>query len=315
MAAARGGAEKFHSAMVPHGGTEARGWGETVHLGRELAALEEVAGSTGRADVALIFGWDNWWAFDGADHPSQLLDLPAIVRSWYRPFFDGNVAVDVVPPGGDLSGYRLVVAPNLYLLTDEALDALTAFVRAGGVFVCGFFSGIVDENDHVRTPTQSAALRKLLGVRVDECWPIPPGEEVGVELASGESTVAREWSEWLEPDGGLAVATYTSRVLAGLPAVIRNTIDTGITYYCSAGLDPAGLASIVRAACADAAVSPVADMPAGVEACRRFSETGSYLFLLNHTEHEAEVEVLPTAELVLGELPLPPLGVAVVREP
>ena len=147
--AARAAAEKFHSAMLPHGGTEARGWSETVRLGSELAALEEIAGSTARADVAFVFGWDNWWAFDGADHPSQLLDLPAIVHSWYRPFFDGSIAVDIVPPAGDLAGYRLVVAPNLYLLTDEALEALTAFVRDGGVFVCGYFSGVVDENDHV----------------------------------------------------------------------------------------------------------------------------------------------------------------------
>ena len=81
-----------------------------------------------------------------------------------------------------------------------------------------------------------------------------------------------------------------------------------------AGLDAARLAAIVARACEDAAVDPVADVPAGVEACRRSSESGSYLFLLNHTEHEVEVELPPTAELVLGENPLPPLGVAIVRE-
>ena len=225
--AARAAAEKFHSAMLPHGGTEARGWSETVRLGSELAGLEEIAGSTARADVAFLFGWDNWWAFDGADHPSQLLDLPSIVRSWYRPFFDGSITVDVVPPAGELDGYRLVVAPNLYLLTDEALETVTAFVRAGGVFVCGYFSGVVDENDHVRSPEQTAALRRLLGVRVDEFWPIPPGEEIGVELSSGGSAIAREWSEWLELDGGDTIASYTSGVLAGRPAVIRNAVGDG----------------------------------------------------------------------------------------
>jgi hypothetical protein len=39
------------------------------------------------------------------------------------------------------------------------------------------------------------------------------------------------------------------------------------------------------------------------------------LSALNHTEHEVEVELQPTAELVLGENPLAPLGVAIVREP
>ena len=129
-----------------------------------------------------------------------------------------------------------------------------------------------------------------------------------------QAAIARDWSEWLEPDGGESVATYTSGVLAGRPAAIRHTVGDGVAYYCSAGLDAAGLGAIVASACEDAAVSPVADVPAGVEACRRTSEGASYLFLLNHTEHEAEVELPPTAELVLGENPLPPLGVAIVRE-
>ena len=97
--------------------------------------------------------------------------------------------------------------------------------------------------------------------------------------------------------------------------MIRNTVGGGVVYYCSAGLDAAGLAAIVARACEDAAVDPVADVPAGVEACRRSSESGSYLFLLNHTEHEVEVELPPTAELVLGANPLAPLGVAIVKEP
>ena len=149
---------------------------------------------------------------------------------------------------------------------------------------------------------------------MDEFWPIPPGEEVAVEHSSGVSSVARDWSEWLEPDGGEPVAFYRSGVLAGLPAVIRNSVGAGVAYYCSAGLDATGLASIVRAACEDAAVAPVADVPAGVEACRRSSASASYLFLLNHTEHEVDVELPGTAELVVGKIPLEPLGVAVVRE-
>ena len=310
--AARAAAEKFHSAMLPHGGTEARGWSETVRLGSELAALEEIAGSTARADVAFVFGWDNWWAFDGADHPSQLLDLPAIVHSWYRPFFDGNIAVDIVPPAGDLAGYRLVVAPNLYLLTDEALEALTAFVRDGGVFVCGYFSGVVDENDHVRSPQQTAALRRLLGVRVDEFWPIPPGEKVSVELRP-------VWPRSRETgrSGSSSTAANRSRPIrqacspAGLPRSDTPWATASPTTARPASTPP-GSAAIVASACEDAPSARSRRMPAGVEACRRTSEGASYLFLLNHTEHEAEVELPPTAELVLGENPLPPLGVAIV---
>ena len=128
--------------------------------------------------------------------------------------------------------------------------------------------------------------------------------------------LAREWSEWLELDGGDAIASYTSGVLAGRPAVIRNAVGRAAlpTTAPPASTRPGSPRSSPRPA-PTANVSAVADVPAGVEACRRSSESGSYLFLLNHTEHEVEVELPPTADLVLGANPLAPLGVAIVREP
>jgi beta-galactosidase len=308
--ASRAGSEKFHSAMLPHLGTSSRGWQETVRLGHELRELGEIAGTSSHAEVAFLFDWESWWALEGRDHPSQRLDLPALVRPWYRHFFEANIPVDFARPGGDLNDYSLVVAPNLYLATDAALSGLAAFVRAGGTFAGGFFSGIVDEHDHIRAVSGVPELHRLAGVRVDEFWPIPPGDEAAVTFATGERAVARVWSEWLELDGAEPIAHYASGALDGRPAVVRNAVDGGVAYYSSAGLDAAGLSVVVRAACEDAQVRPILEVPPGVEACRRSSERGSFLFLLNHTDGAVEVE-LPSGERIR----LDPLGVAVVNEP
>ncbi len=42
------GAEKFHSALVPHAGTDTVGWREVLELSSTLDALAEVAGTTVR---------------------------------------------------------------------------------------------------------------------------------------------------------------------------------------------------------------------------------------------------------------------------
>ena len=52
--ASRAGAEKFHSGLVPHAGTDTKIWRDVIELGRILGAIGEVAGSTVRADVALL---------------------------------------------------------------------------------------------------------------------------------------------------------------------------------------------------------------------------------------------------------------------
>jgi beta-galactosidase len=214
------------------------------------------------------------------------------------------------------------VAPNLYLASDETLRSLTAFVEAGGVLALGFFSAVVDENDHARCGADSEPLRRLIGARVDEVWPLVEGAQTAVSFASGTAACAREWTEWLELEGAAPLAWYASGPLDQQPAVVRNGLGDGVVYYCSGGLDRVGLAELVRAACDDARVEPVAVVPPGVEACRRRGNGRSYLFLLNHNDSPVEVQ-LPRAtgvdllrgREVGGTVRLDGLDVAVVREP
>src|SRR5690606_12273905 len=66
--ASRAGAEKWHSGMVPHAGTGTKIWREVTGLGALLGAAAEVAGSTVRADVAILLDHSSVWA---QDHPAQ----------------------------------------------------------------------------------------------------------------------------------------------------------------------------------------------------------------------------------------------------
>jgi beta-galactosidase len=116
-------------------------------------------------------------------------------------------------------------------------------------------------------------------------------------------------------------ATYAAGPLEGRPAVTRNELGAGVVYYCSAGLDRAGMSLLLERARADAGVEPLLHAPDGVEVCRRAAEDRSYLFVLNHTDGDVEIE-MPSEETfhllgdgeVGGTLPLGPLGVAVLRE-
>ncbi len=128
----RAGAEKFHSAMLPHSGTDTRTWREAVALGGQLAALPALPAGARDARVALVFDWENWWAVEASDHPSNVLDYLEVVQRWYRALHRRHVQVDIVPPERVDDRYALAIAPLLYLLRDEGAAALTAFVEGGG---------------------------------------------------------------------------------------------------------------------------------------------------------------------------------------
>ena len=279
--ASRAGAEKYHSGMLPHGGTDTKVWREVVALGAELAELTEVIGTRVDASVGVLWDYESWWAVELDSHPSQDITYLAAVRQWYEALWRRGVTVDFVHPGGDLGTYDLLLAPSLYLLTDTGAKALDAHVRGGGSLVVGPFSGIVDEHDHVRLGGYPGALREVLGVRVEEFFPLAEG--ASYPLAEGGS--GRVWSELLHLEGAEAVRTWADGPLPGTPAVTRHARGDGTAWYVATTLDDAGLGAVLEQVLTQAGVEPVAQVPDGVEVVRR----GDRLFVLNHTGNPVTV--------------------------
>src|SRR5205807_5441423 len=112
----RAGAEKWHSAMVPHGAPQdSPAWREAVGLGEDLARLDPVCGSRVPADVAILLDWESWWALELPSKPSTDVRMVDQLMAFYGPLHRANVTADFAHPGADLSAYRLVLVPNLYL--------------------------------------------------------------------------------------------------------------------------------------------------------------------------------------------------------
>ncbi|MER6039066.1 beta-galactosidase [Streptomyces sp. NPDC001835] len=314
----RAGAEKWHSAMLPHGGTDTRIWKEVCGLGADLAALGEVMGTRVAADVALLFDWHNWWALELDARPCGPMRYLELVRDWYEALWRLNITCDVVAPGADLTSYKAVVAPNIYLLADEHADALTAYVRNGGHLAVGCFSGVVDAHDRVHLGGYPGALREVLGLRIDEYLPLRPGDTVS--LSDGSTAV--QWAERVEPRGCAPVLRFADGSdggpAAGGAALTRHTYGAGTSWYVATRASGATLQELVRRLGEEAGLRPVADVPDGVEAVRRSSTDGSYLFLINHGEDPAKVLVEGARLLdAAGDgcfTEIPAGGVAVLRE-
>ncbi|WP_341359794.1 beta-galactosidase [Georgenia sp. M64] len=308
------GAEKFHSAMVPHAGRDTNVWRRTVELGAALGALGPVRGSRVRADVALVFDYPAWWGAELDSHPTQALRYTDEVLAWYRALWRRNVTVDLVPAGADLTGYRVVVIPTLYCVTDHAAAAVARAAEAGASVLVTFFSGIVDEHDHVRLGGYPGAFRDLLGVRTEEFFPLLDGERRTLD----DGTSSQLWTEKTHLAGAEAVRTYADGPLAGWPAVTRRAVGDGVAWYAATRLDETGTARVVDALLTEAGVAPAAEAPDGVEVVRRHGEGTSFLFVVNHTGADVTVAThgreLIRATDVDGEVRVPAHGVAVVQE-
>ncbi|MGP9536688.1 beta-galactosidase [Brachybacterium sp. AOP43-C2-M15] len=287
--ASRKGAEKFHSAMLPHAGTGSRVFREVRELGAELAGLAEVQGSTASAEVAILFDWESHWAQDLPWRPAADLGHREQIRSWYERLWRDHLAVDFMHPEADLSAYRLVLAPASYLLTDAAAGNLEQYVDDGGNLVVGPFSGIVDECDGVREGGLNAALAGVLGVEVQEFCPLRVGEPSLLELPGGAFHEAQVWTEDLQPTTAEILSRYVDGPVGGSPAITRADHGAGQAWYVSADLSIDALSSVFTQAYAAAGIV-VPNLPEDVELLTRTSPDGDrFLFAINHTAQDHEL--------------------------
>ena len=190
-------------------------------------------------------------------------------------------------PEADLSRYAVVLVPSLYLATDAAAANVAAAVRAGAHAVVSFFNGIVDEHDHARLGGYPGAFADLLGVRVEEFYPLPPGEGVGLD----DGTAATTWIEDVGARDAEPVVRYAGGAYAGRPAVTRREVGGGVAWYAGARLDDDSLERLLSWVCREAGVAAVVPgCPRGMAAVRRRDAYGDLLFLLNHTDQPARLE-------------------------
>nr|MDT0660401.1 beta-galactosidase [Micromonospora sp. DSM 115978] len=309
------GAEKFHSALVPHAGTDTDAWREVLRLSATLDRLDEVAGTTVTAQAAILFDWPSWWSADGQNRPSQEVRYLDQVHATYRALRELGLTTDVVAPDADLSRYPLVVAPCLHMVTDQQAANLAGYVTAGGHAVVTYYSGIVDEHDRVRLGGYPGAFRDLLGVVVEEFSPLLPGHTVALDTGG----TARLWTERLRTTTAQPLIRYADGPLPGVPAVTRNAYGAGTAWYIATDLPPDDLRDVYRTAVRAAGIEPAGPENDGsVEVVRRTDGERSYLFVINHghreLRHPATGHDLITGEPVRGVLRVAGGEVRVVKE-
>lgn len=319
-----GACEKYHGAVIDHVGNEnTRVFREIAALGEELERIGgQTLGSRGEAGAAIVFDWDNWWATELSAGPSMLIDYYSEVSEYYRALCEQNIAVDFVGAKDSLEGYRLVIAPMLYMCKDGFDEKIRDFTRRGGCFIATYFSGYVEDHDLVVTGGYPGRLKDILGIWVEESDAIPKGQSNSFTY-HGQTYPAEVLCDLLHLRGAEALGSYDSDFYAGMPALTCNHFGEGKAYYVAARSDQAFYKNFLRDVCRECDIRPAMEnLPEGVEAVRRKGEQGAFLFLLNHREDSVSVSVERPCRDLLGQrsygrgdvLALKKKGVAVLAE-
>lgn len=318
-----GACEKFHGAVIEHVGHEdTRVFRETAALGAELAQLSDIIGTQTQAQVAVIFDWDNYWALEYTSGPTVDLKYVEQIHRYYRYFYEQNIAVDLVPVDADLSKYKLVAAPVLYMIKEGMQERLTDFVMQGGALLTTYMSGIVDQSDNVHLGGYPGPLRELAGIWVEEIDALAPEQSNGVSLVNEElSGTSNLVSGLIHLENAEALAHYTSNFYAGMPAVTKNTFGDGTVYYFGGQLEDQLQDQLFKTIVEESDITPVIEEATKLEiACRENAEAKFFVIINFHEEAQPLPEMfvgktdLLTGEVLSSEMMLTQYTTYIVKE-
>lgn len=244
---------------------------------------------------------------------------PNIQKTLRDPAELQGVTTDFIHPEADLSHYRLVIVPHLYLLNDRTVQNITQYVADGGVLVMSFFSGIADEHDHVRLGGYPAPFQELLGMHVEEFAPYSESQTNAIQSSDGQLFGCSQWSDVIHLHGAESIANYLHDYYADAPAITRHRFGRGLSFYIGTLLDEAGLSWLLDRVNTEAKVRVSPAAPIGVELIQRSDDTQTWLFALNYSTRPVEIAPdrsghdLISGEIVDKSIVLGPAGVAIIQ--
>jgi beta-galactosidase len=321
------GQETYWKGVLGHDLTPGRTYEEVSRTAHELQRIgPEIADIQRKNQVAILYSNDSYYGIEFMKF-SDRVNYRTVLRQMYHTLYRENVGVDFVfPDSTDLSKYKVIVVPPLYVANDALLKRLAEYVRGGGNLVVAFKSGFCNEFSTVRWEMAPGPLREAAGFHYQEFSSLrQPLELKDDPFHAGSENRVSEWAEMILLDSAKGLAYYDQPFFEKYPAIIRNSFGKGTLTYEGAVLSDVlqdrVMSSVLQLA---GLTGPDQTLPANVRVKHGVNRKGKTLhYFLNYSSDPQTVtylfgagtDLLAQSAVAQGEsIKLKPWDAAIVEE-
>jgi beta-galactosidase len=313
----RWGQEQNPNGILRHDGSKRRAYFEIKQMNSELDPIRKKLGKTKvKTQVALIHSYDEIWS-GMAKRQYKNFNCHYLEHDFYMALLRHGITPDLIHPEDDLSPYKVVLAPNLFLLSQKTADNMKRFVESGGTAIFHIRCGQKDPANVMVDIPWPGLVRGLCGVTVDEFEAFPDHIRNNV-MYNGKEYPVRWWADVLTADKAKAIATYTERFYKGSPAITENIVGQGKAVYFAAAGCIELIGDYLDKVFTEHGIKTVS-VPDRVYMTTRQSPEVSYTFILNMGSEAKEFDPCITGTDVItgrkisGPVRIEPLEVLIVE--
>jgi beta-galactosidase len=328
--------ETYWKGVLSHDYEPNRAYAEVSRTAHELQRIgPQLVGMQLHNQVAILWSRDsmnaiNFMPFTSAgpqwSFAPATADYASLVRQFHKALYTLNTGVDFVfPETTDLSRYKLLIVPALYIADDALLQRISDYVKNGGHVIMTFKSGFANENSAVRWERAPGPLRAAAGFSYQEFSNLAqPLELKDDPFHAGADNKVMYWAEFLITEHAKPVAFYDHSFFGRWPAITENQYGAGSLLYEGTYLSDGLQLDILRDTLKKIGVVGDSTLPGGVHAVNGTDRLGRQLhYYFNYTgspvsftyRHAAGEELLTERGTAPSQsITLKPWDLAIVEE-
>lgn len=282
------GAEQFCYGVLDADNVKRRKFYEVKSFFEDISSYEKELETPIKSEVAILYDYDSLAAFR-IQRQSFQLDCEAEMKKYHKVFYDVNVPVDVIPADSDLSGYKLLVIPQMIIAKPDIQDRLKKFTEEGGTIVLTYRDFVKDSDNNLVLGKQiPVGFDSFAGVCMVESESLQEGQEfpvMGEGEFSGTQGIGGIFRDMLVVSDAEVLFHYNDVFYKEFAAVTKKQQKKGYVYYIGCGLEEEVLTQIMRKAAAEQNIK-TEESAEGVEVVYRGEKGDRIRMVINHNPYE-----------------------------
>jgi len=311
------GPDMFRRGLIDHSGVPGRRFYEFSEFCKTVSKISVLDTTELVSDVAILYDYNNEWALriqpqtDGFNYIDQL-------KKFHAAFAGYGANIDIVSPDSDLSVYKAVIAPAMYIYKKTSAENIYRYVINGGTLVLTSRSGEKDANNNCIADSLPTVYKDLIGAEVTEYDPIGNKEQTIVDFA-GNKFACSQWCDVLRLTTAKAYAEYNESYYKCSPAVTMNRYCSGVAYYVGTVGNADFYESLVGNIMRQTGIPRLKGLPYGVEVTTRTNGLNNFICFFNNSDKEAVISLPKSMYSIIEsigkeKIELRPLGFDIVRK-